>query len=224
MPVLKKARYELFAQNVAKGQSQADAHENAGFKRNDGNASKLAGNPDVAARIKEIKAMGAALAVEATGVTKEMIVAELKKIGFSNMMDYITIGADGLPFVDMTAIDRDKGAAIQEVVVETKSEIEIGEDGKREAVPVRKVRFRLADKRAALVDMGRHLNMFNDDAPVVPEKHDGKTSAEMLLEILEEMRQLGITPEMLAPRPMIDVSGGVANRPSGKNGSEALKK
>ena len=78
------------------------------------------------------------------------------------MEDYVTIGSDGLPFVDMSNVDRDKMAAVQEVIVETKVESEINEEGEREAVPVRKVRFKLADKRAALVDIGRHFGMFVD--------------------------------------------------------------
>jgi hypothetical protein len=37
-----------------------DAHELAGYRRNDGNASTLAQNPDVQARIKELKGIAAA--------------------------------------------------------------------------------------------------------------------------------------------------------------------
>jgi phage terminase small subunit len=74
----------------------------------------------------------------------------------------VTIGADGLPFVDMSKIDRDKMAAVQEVHVEVGTRLETNETGEREAVPVRKVRFKLADKRAALVDLGRHLGMFRE--------------------------------------------------------------
>lgn len=227
MPVLENTRHELFAQNVAKGQTQAEAYENAGFKRNDGNASKLASRPEVEARINELKGFGVAKAIEAIGITEKNVASELAKLGFSNMLDYITIGRDGLPFVDMTAVTRDKGAAIQEVIVETKSDYEIGDDGKREAVPVRKVRFRLADKRAALVDLGKYLGMFTEQVEVTDKRSDsGKSSGDMLAEILDEMRRLGVTPEMLAlpvPGPMIDVTpsgNGVANKPNGKNGTK----
>ena len=49
---------------------------------------------------------------------------------------------------------------------------------------------------------------------------EGKTADQMLLEILEEMKALGVTPEMLAlpERKMIDVSEGVANLEPGKSG------
>ena len=50
---------------------------------------------------------------------------------------------------------------------------------------------------------------------------DGKTAEQMLLEMLAEMKALGVTPEMLALPDlgkMIDVSEGVANLEPGKSG------
>jgi hypothetical protein len=54
MPVLTNPRHEKFAQLLAQlhGESKTtvtDAHEQAGYKRNDGNASTLAQHPDVQA-------------------------------------------------------------------------------------------------------------------------------------------------------------------------------
>ena len=213
MSVLKNAKYELFAQYLAQGLKQADAHEKAGFKRNDGNASKLAAKPEIDARIKELKEIGAEKAAVAIGVTKEKITAELAKLGFSNMLDYMTVGADGLPFIDMTAIaaDRDKGAAIQEVIVETTTRMEVNAAGEKEAVPVRKVRFKLADKRAALVDMARHLGMNTDVVQVKNTSDAEKTADQLKAEVIAMIADLGLAP--LIPT-------GVANRPNGKDGTK----
>ena len=213
MSVLKNAKYELFAQYLAQGMKQADAHEKAGFKRNDGNASKLAAKPEIDARIKELKEIGAEKAAVAIGVTKEKITAELAKLGFSNMLDYMTVGADGLPFIDMTAIaaDRDKGAAIQEVIVETTTRMEVNAAGEKEAVPVRKVRFKLADKRAALVDMARHLGMNTDVVQVKNTSDAEKTADQLKAEVIAMIADLGLAP--LIPT-------GVANRPNGKDGTK----
>jgi hypothetical protein len=60
MPVLTNAKHELFAQEIAKGATATDAYERAGYKRNDGNASKLANTKDVKARVKEITGKAAA--------------------------------------------------------------------------------------------------------------------------------------------------------------------
>jgi len=217
MTVLKNPRHERFAQEIAKGTFVTKAHEIAGYKSNDGNASKLAAKPEIAARVKEI--------IERAGVRVEITISrvleELGKLGFSNMDDYVTIGSDGLPFVDMARVNRDKMAAVQEVHVETTMSSEINEAGEREAVPVRKVKFKLADKRLALVDIGKHLGMFKEVVEHTGNVtlSEGKTSAEMLLEMLAEMKALGVTPEMLALPPMIDVSEGVANlEPDEKDG------
>jgi hypothetical protein len=53
--------------------------------------------------------------------------------------------------------------------------------------------------------------------------HEARPSSEVLAEIVKEMAELGVTPEMLAlpaPRSMVDVIEGVANKPAGKNGSK----
>ena len=213
MPVLKNAKYELFAQYLAQGMKQADAHEKAGFKRNDGNASKLAAKPEIDARIKELKEIGAEKAAVAIGVTKEKITAELAKLGFSNMLDYMTVGADGLPFIDMTAIaaDRDKGAAIQEVIVETTTRMEVNAAGEKEAVPVRKVRFKLADKRAALVDMARHLGMNTDVVQVKNTSDAEKTADQLKAEVIAMISDLGLAPM---------IPTGIANRTNVKDGTK----
>lgn len=158
MPELKNVKREKFAQNLALGKTQAEAYELAGYTPNPGNAGVLAKRKEIQERIVEINKNAGKL-VE---ISIARVLAELGKIGFANMEDYVTIGSDGLPFVDMSNVDRDKMAAVQEVIVETKVESEINEEGEREAVPVRKVRFKLADKRAALVEIGRHFGMFID--------------------------------------------------------------
>ena len=213
MPVLKNSRWEIFSQNVAKGETLVDAYEHAGFKRNEGNASNLSKRPEVAARILEIKSLGAEKAAVAIGVTKERITAELAKLGFSNMLDYVTIGSDGLPFIDMTMIatDRDKGAAIQEVIVETTTRMEVNAAGEKEAVPVRKVRFKLADKRAALVDMARHLGMNTDVVQVKNTNDADKTADQLKAEVIAMIADLGLAPM---------IPTGIANRTNGKDGTK----
>jgi phage terminase small subunit len=90
-------------------------------------------------------------------VTAARIVAELAKIGFANMQDYMRVGADGDPCLDFSKVTRDQAAALCEVTVED------FKDGRGEdARDVRRVKFKLADKRAALVDLGRHLGLFKE--------------------------------------------------------------
>ncbi len=90
-----------------------------------------------------------------TAADADAVIAELNLIAFSNMLDYMTIQDDGTVAIDFSAVDRDQGAAILELVVEEFT------DGKGEdARGVKRTRFKLADKKGALVDLGRHLGLF----------------------------------------------------------------
>ena len=67
------------------------------------------------------------------------------------------IGPDGSLVLDFEILTRDQAAALQEVTVETYME------GRgKNAREVKKVRFKLAGKRAALVDLGRYHKLFTD--------------------------------------------------------------
>ena len=94
---------------------------------------------------------------EKLGVTAGSIIAELAKLGFANMSDYMKVDGDGYPHLDFGALSRDQAAALTEVTVEQFTD-GAGEDARE----VKRVKFRLADKRAALVDLGKHLGLFID--------------------------------------------------------------
>lgn len=74
MSALRNARREAFARAVAAGASATDAYEQAGYKRDNGAACRLAQREDVAARIAELQA----IAAEKAAVTIESIAAELE--------------------------------------------------------------------------------------------------------------------------------------------------
>ena len=50
------------------------------------------------------------------------ILTELARIAFANMLDYLRVGDDGHVEVDLSRLNRDKAAAIQEVVVDYDAE------------------------------------------------------------------------------------------------------
>ena len=117
-------------------------------------ASRLLSNPAVAARIARLQANIA----DRLGLTAEAVLRELSLLGFSNMADYIAITDAGNVRLDFSGATRDMMAAVSEIVVDEFM------DGKgSDARPVRRLRFKLHDKRAALVDLGRHLNLFNGE-------------------------------------------------------------
>lgn len=107
--------------------------------------------------VKKAIEIGEAEIAERTKITQDKVMKELEKIGFSNMLDYITITEGGDPVTDFSALTRDQAAAISEIVVEEYTEGR-GEDARN----VKRTKFKLSDKRSALVDMGKHLGMFKD--------------------------------------------------------------
>lgn len=109
--------------------------------------------PDIAARVAELMKERA----DKTDITAEKVLRELALLGFANMQDYMRGGGDGDPYLDFSQLTREQAAALQEVTVEDYTEGR-GEDSRS----VKRVKFKLADKRAALFDIGKHLGMFID--------------------------------------------------------------
>jgi phage terminase small subunit len=162
MSILRNPRHERFAQELAAGKSASEAYVLAGYRPNTGNAAALKGQECISTRVEEILANrerieeeGLELAVERSAVTKQRVLEELARIGFANMFDYMRAGPDGDPILDFSALTRDQAAALVEVTVEN------FKDGRGDgARDVRRVKFKLADKKAALVALGRHLGLF----------------------------------------------------------------
>lgn len=109
--------------------------------------------PEIAGSIKRAQDVRS----KRTQITADRVLQELAKIAFANMGDYMAIGADGDPCLDFSALTHDQTAALVEVTVE---DFKDGRGAK--ARDVRRVKFKLSDKRGALVDIGRHLGMFAD--------------------------------------------------------------
>lgn len=141
-------------------------------------------NGKVTARVDELQAEIA----ERHNVTIDRIVKELALLGFSNMLDYIRTTADGDAYVDLADLTREQAAAIQEVVVEEYTEGR-GEDARN----VKRTKFKLTDKRSALVDLGKHLGMFKEireitgknGAPIATDVRITEADRRALREILE---------------------------------------
>ena len=75
MPILKNARHELFAQNLANGMSQQDAYTKAGYKGNRFNASDLATKSHIKERVAELQTRNVTKADEITEITTARLLA-----------------------------------------------------------------------------------------------------------------------------------------------------
>ena len=83
---------------------------------------------------------------ERAELTGDMVVDELRKIGFASMGDYMKSTPEGDPYLDFSALTPAQTAALSEVTVEDYVEGR-GEDARQ----VKRVKFKLHDKQAALV-------------------------------------------------------------------------
>ena len=120
--------------------------------------------PDIVERIAERQKERA----ERMQISQDKVLSELSKLGFSNMLDYTREAGEGFLAVDVSEITRDQAAAIQEITVDHIRK----KPGDDDDPGVDRVKLKLCDKRAALVDIGKHLGMFVERSQV---KHSGDT-------------------------------------------------
>ena len=126
-------------------------------------------------------------------VTVDRIVQEYAKMGFANMLDYMTVQRDGTAFCDLSELTRDQAAAIQEATFETimssdpdALDASGGDDDKdgRKKVAVLRTKFKLHDKKGPLDSMAKHLGMFEAD-----NRQKGAAAGEALGQALSDVER-----------------------------------
>lgn len=118
-------------------------------------SARLLTNVMVLAEIRRLNAKR----IQRLGITIDWVLRELALMGFANMLDYIRIDRSGAAAVDLSRLDRDRAAAIMEIVVEECIDPPAPGEGYRK---MRRTTLRLRDKLAALEDLGKHLKLFTD--------------------------------------------------------------
>lgn len=89
-----------------------------------------------------------------TEITQDMVLRELAKIGFGDIRKLFSDGGSLLP---VNELDDDTAACLSSIEITTRK-VRGGDDDEVEEVS----KVKLWDKRAALVDIGKHLGMFKD--------------------------------------------------------------
>jgi phage terminase small subunit len=104
-----------------------------------------------------------ALAVQASKTLKHPKVAlRIAELQASHQKRHeVTVDRNGGAFVNLSKLNRDQAAAIQEITVEHLPAKD-AEDGSGGKIAVLKTRFKLADKKSALDSLGKHLGMFKE--------------------------------------------------------------
>jgi phage terminase small subunit len=160
MGPLTNQRYERFAEALAQGKTATEAYVLAGYKANDGNATRLKGNERILARVQEIVGRAA----ERAEVSLERTLRELAAIAFSNITKAVTWG----PSVQVRE-EKDEGGQRVKVVTGAVSLVSRDELDENTAAAIaavsqsstRALSVRMHDKLAALIAPGKHLGIFD---------------------------------------------------------------
>ena len=151
-------RQEAFAAGVAQGLSQSEAYRRAypaSLKWADktvwARASELAADRMVSGRVAELSKKAAS----ANEVTVERVVGELARLAFFDVRKLVS--GDGRP-IPLHELDEDSARAIVGLDVAT---VGNAQQGVGEVL-----KFKLADKGAALERLGKFLKMFTDRVEV----------------------------------------------------------
>jgi phage terminase small subunit len=154
MAVLQNHRHELFAQGIVEGKTSDQAYIDAGFKPGRNNAARLRAKENIQARIKELQNRG----LKRHDITIDRILEEYAKLGFSDIRK--VFDAEGR-LLKPHELPNDIAGAL------TALEVATVQKGKGAVEHVAKIK--LADKRAALADMGKHFSMFKEDVTIKAE-------------------------------------------------------
>ena len=110
----------------------------------------------------------------------EDVILELSRIGFSNILDYLEWGPDGMRIKDCSQIDPEKAAVISEIIN--------GQNGNGGRV----TRITLHDKVRALIRLGQYFGLWDRthvEAQIIPELTGVRERVtEKILRIAERQR------------------------------------
>jgi phage terminase small subunit len=158
MGPLANQRHERFAQALAQGKTATEAYVLAGYKANDGNASRMKGNERISARVQEIVGRAA----ERAEVSLERILRGLAAIAFADIRKAVT----WRPSVQVREEDEDGQRVkviVSAVLLVPSEKLDENTAAAISAVsqgPAGTLRIKMHDKLAALVALGKHLGMF----------------------------------------------------------------
>jgi len=152
------AKQQRFVEEYLVDLNATQAAIRAGYSKKtaEQQGNRLLGNVKVAADIASSQANRS----QRTEITQDRVLAELAKIGFSDIRKVLTPGGG---IMDPHEWDDETAGAIASFEAVTVHRGEEDENGNK--VPEHISKFKTWDKLAALEKLGKHLGMFSGDAP-----------------------------------------------------------
>lgn len=151
--IVLEPKQERFCQEYIADQNGTQAAIRAGYSKRSARsiAAENLTKPDILKRIEELQED----LRKKAGLTAEAVVQELRDLCEWNIQDFLN---DDNSIVDLKTLPR----RITKPVVGIKAKTETRTTGETVIVE-RTVELKFADKRASLVDLGRHLGIFKED-------------------------------------------------------------
>lgn len=199
MPALPNPKHERFAQCIADGDSTAQAYRSAGFSAKNPQAAasggkRLKSQPQIAARIVEIstrrmhiteqaETIAMHRAVEKLAISRERVITELARLGFADLRRAVKWGRREIALITDEA-DPEFGDVRITNSIELVNSADLDEDTAAAIVEVKQtqngVSIKMADKRAALMDLARIMGMVIDRKEIgAAGDFDDKTDEEL---------------------------------------------
>lgn len=162
---LDNQRQEDFCQHLAANKTQPEAYVLAGYKANDGAASRLAGKVKIRARVAEIRQP----VLDRYAVTNDRIIREMALSGFARMGDYKKLLSTG----DLDDITSDESAAITEITVDRvncgkKPTKRRAKDDDEDDVETIRTRIKLGNKHQSLVSLAQIMGLTKEVNLTIP--------------------------------------------------------
>lgn len=144
---------EKFCQHYVKCLNKTKAALSAGYSKKSarGIGYENSTKPHIQARITEIQTE----LKETSGITAHAVIMELATLGFWNIKDFI--GENNL-IKDLSKMPKSKLKPV--IGIEIRETITTIENQETKEIATK---LKMADKRGALVDLGRHLGIFEED-------------------------------------------------------------
>lgn len=154
-------RERLFVAAYAASWNGAAAAREAGYSERGASvqAVRLLARPNVKAALDRARAER----LERLGVRADAVLAELARVAFGNMGDFLTVDEEGNTAIRPgSTISADAWAAVKSVTAIDNESESVSASGSETRKRQRTVSVTLHDKRAALVDLGKHLGIFKE--------------------------------------------------------------
>lgn len=181
-------KQELFTDEFLVDLNQTQAYIRAGYavKGAPQNAARLMANDKVQARIREKMAARA----DRLELSQDRVVAEIAKVAFASMRNFISVDEEGQPRINLTDTSNDALDSLSEISTETVLE---GDPERPDLV--RKTKIKLLSKLDALDKLMQHLGGY--------EKQD-RNRANALADAMQEIWSRGSKAPIRDTAPLVD--------------------